>query len=297
MDQELAYNREEGTYYCNTRSEYTNRRGKVWKYYYSEDKPGYPANAPGTLSALWSPFAGAEYIFYNRNLDTYVDAAGHAWQVDYDADGNMTALIDELAHEQTWEYDAFNNVTSYTDAEGNMVRYYYDDEDFPTLLTRVVEPNDELIPVNPPNNPNDLPDGYPVTRMAYYLSSGCTDLDPPTAIEYGCGGHLKEVTDPNEVWTGYSYDQWGQSNFYREGKYDPSVAGGGTVYVLSEDTDVGSGGDNLGGGDSGGDNGSGSVDEEGNRTASQCLVSQTGGSGSGANWFPFQLPTPAGWHC
>jgi len=140
----------------------------------------------------------------------------------------------------------------------------------PTLLTSITEPADA--PGNPPA----------VTTLDYYLHR--------QGEPWGPRGALKEVIDPNGVWTGFEYDQWGQQAAYREGKYASAVASGDQyVYVL--DTPQDSAGNTTGNDSSGGGGGSSTHDSTGNETSNTCMWrAALQAPGSGPNWFPFALP-------
>jgi len=268
---------------------YTNRRGHTWTYTYPEAAPlGVPAFA-GTLRSVQNPAGMSFYSFDGSfNLLWYTDANGNWWGSTYDPRGNRLTLTDPLNHVQTWTYDGLNNVTSHTDAAGNIVRYYYDNTTFPTMPTRIVEPNDGGNPQLGEEN------GFPVTRMNYYLTSGCTRLNtgPPEDDDYACRGQLMDAIDPNAVWTGFTYDQWGQTNRYREGKYTSATAGG-DVNVYEMNNDVDSSGITIRSSSSGSGGGSMSHDSRGNPTSSTCIPRATASTGSGSNWPPFALPCSA----
>jgi RHS repeat-associated protein len=138
------------------------------------------------------------------------------------------------------------------------------------LLTSITEPADA--PGNPPA----------VTTLDYYLHR--------QGEPWGPRGAVKEVIDPNGVWTGFEYDQWGQQAAYREGKYASAVASGDQyVYVL--DTPQDSAGNTTGNDSSGGGGGSSTHDSTGNETSNTCMWrAALQAPGSGPNWFPFALP-------
>jgi hypothetical protein len=44
-------------------------------------------------------------------------------------------------------------------------------------------------------------------------------------MTYYASGQLESVTDANNVWNGFEYDQWGQQNRAIEGRWATQVAG------------------------------------------------------------------------
>ncbi len=258
--------------FYNTRTTYTNRRGNSWVYTYPEGgSVGVPANA-GTLEWVQSPVGMSRYTFDGAfNLISFRDANWNVWSSTYDSRGDRLTLTDPLDHVQTWTYDSVNNVTSHTDAAGNTVRYYYDlataNPSRPTLLTRIVEPSDTA---NPPLGEET---GFPVTQLTYYSN-----------------GQLESVTDPNGVWTGFEYDQWGQQSKYIEGRWESQVAGGGWNYGNWNTMIPASDGNGTGGSGSGGTGGAGSHDANGNPTSSGCTSDAAAGGGPPNSWPPMKLP-------
>ncbi len=271
-----------------TITEYTDRRGHERFYWYPEPAPlAIPMNY-ATLERIEEP-AGTQYFNFSggRDLLWYSDAVYNQWESTYDTRGNQLTLTDSLSHVQTWTYDPLNNLTSYTDAAGNTVRFYYDDIAYPTLLTRIVEPSDSA---NPP--PGQLPGqegAFPTTRLTYYVT---TASSCGTVLESGnraCHGQAESVTDPNNVWTGFEYDQWGQQAKYIEGRWPSQVAGVSWNYGNWHAMTLGSDGNGQGNSGSGGPGGYGGNDPDGNPTTSGCEVWATSG-GPEQTWPPFPLP-------
>jgi hypothetical protein len=166
-----------------------------------------------------------------------VDASGNGWLATHDFRGNMLTLRDPLDQVQSWTYSPVNTVTSHTDAELNVIRYYYDDPAYRTLLTRIVEPN---VSGSPPAGQLPGQEGtFPVTRLGYYLGQ-TGSCDSAGSVSIGsCRGQLKEVTDPNGVWTGFEYDQWGQPFTYSEGRIQSQTAS--TLVIIKNTTYLDSG--------------------------------------------------------
>jgi len=270
-----------------TITEYTDRRGHERFYWYPEPAPlAVPMNY-GTLQRIDEP-AGTQYFNFSggRDLLWYSDAVYNQWESTYDTRGNRLTLTDSLAHVQTWTYDPLNNLTSYTDAAANSMRYYYDDVAYPTLLTRIVEPTDSA---NPP--PGQLPGqegAFPTTRLTYYVT---TASSCDTVLESGnraCHGQLESVTDPNGVWTGFEYDQWGQQARYIEGRLEGQVASAWFPIIWHAMSPLSSG-NGMGNSSSGGSGGYGGNDSNGNPTTSGCEAVATSG-GPEQTWPPFPLP-------
>jgi YD repeat-containing protein len=97
---------------------------------------------------------------------------------------------------------------------------------YPTLLTRIIEPADGQ------GNPEAE------TLLDFYVDLDADRCGNPANV--GCG-RVKEVIDPNGVWTGFEYDIWGQKNRYSEGR----LQGGGRAedeYIYDELTTLDSGG-------------------------------------------------------
>ncbi len=274
-----------------TITEYIDRRGHERLYWYPEPAPlAIPMNY-GTLQRIEEP-AGAQYFDFSggRDLLWYSDAVYNEWESTYDTRGNRLTLTDSVSHVQTWTYDPLNNLTSYTDAAGNIVRYYYDDIAYPTLLTRIVEPSDTA---NPP--PGQLPgqEGvFPTTRLTYYLTTPDSCDTVLESDNRACHGQIESVTDPNGVWTGFEYDQWGQQAKYIEGRWPSQVAGISWNHGNWNATNLGSDGNGQGNSNSGGSGGDGGGDSDGNSTGSTCILPSTAG-GSQQTWLPFPLPTGA----
>jgi len=171
---------------------YTDRRGQVWDYVFNSQT--------GDLDEFKNPF-GATWSWMRdgqRNPVAYTDPLNNQWQSTFDGRGNRLTLADPLTHTQTWEYDAYNNVTSHTDAAGSTVQFLYESPLSPTLLTKTIEP------------PVGQGAAAAETVLNYY-----NDGEPG-----GYRGALKEVIDPNGVWTGFTYDAWGQARDYAEGRLD-----------------------------------------------------------------------------
>ena len=168
--------------------EYTDRRGEVWTY--EAARAWEPENGP--LDWIENPLGQRDTFVFDadRHMTWYQDASSHEWDYTYDDKGNvLTVTNNAIAQTRTWTYDGLNNLTSYTNPECNTVEYDYDtgkdtpenpDDDYSTLLSTIVEPEDE---------PEHL---QALTSLEYYIR------DPIECALGACDhGQLKRVTDPN----------------------------------------------------------------------------------------------------
>jgi RHS repeat-associated protein len=213
-------------------TQYIDRRGSQWIYTY-DDWYEYAFVPTATLGEIASLLNGQRTFAYDEgfNLVQYCEPSAAdstaCWNATYDANGNWLTSRDPLSisNEQTWTYDPYghNTVTSHTDGAGNITRLYYDDTSHATLLTRIVEPCDLGQP--PEGQLPGQEDGFPVTRLTYYLTAGDSGF-----------GKIKDITDPNGVWTGFEYDQWGQQATYSEGRVNQNS---GAVYYSTTTADSG----------------------------------------------------------
>jgi RHS repeat-associated protein len=240
-------------------TKYYDRRNSEWRFQYNDSTQNlYYAGpyADGNLNQTFDPVGASNYYFYNANrkaTDVIESDGYYAWRT-FDSRGNLTHEEYGDAQTKSWTYDALNNLTSYTDPLGSITRYCYEKVNFPTLLTKIIEPDDAMSPVSPASCAST---GYPTTTMDYY--TGSND---------GGRGKLKEVVDPNGVWTGFEYDTWGQQRWYKEGQWTSQVASGGTGCTFGTISN-GAGFMNASSGP-GGSSGESETDENGNPKGSKC---------------------------
>ena len=234
-------------------TQYRDRRASIWTYRYNDAVENlFP---DGNLNRTTDP-TGVDTYFYHyddRNTTDIYDDDGNHWYRIFDAKGNLLWSEDPLGHFRFFEYDTYNNLKVAYDPVGNSTRYCYEKIGYPTLLTKIIEPDDSMSPSSPGNC---AAIGYPTTTMDYYAPGN---------------GQLKDVIDPNGVWTNFEYDMWGQLASFSEGIYSAQTAGstqtscGGTV--------TSDGGGNLSSSDStGGSEGHNTYDAAGNSIGSVCKV-------------------------
>ncbi len=245
---------------------YTDRRGNVWRYdHWADATIAFP---DGNITFVTNPLGDVRSFFYDggRNVDTSIDERNNLSEWTYDFSGNMTSATDPLLNVQTWTYDAVNNVTSYTDGEGNTVSFLYEKPEYPTLLTKIIEP--------PAGNPLATAE----TILEYHLPDPTLGIRCGESTDPGCG-QLATVIDPNGVVTLFEYDLWGQLAIYGEGIPESGGGGGAAAAsgaVFQKHSTRGSGGETTSSSSSGGGSGDVNSDGEGRPTSTVCLPQVSG---------------------
>lgn len=78
---------------------------------------------------------------YNFRPSTITDAAGNTTSLSWSGDGaNLTTIKDALQHQTNITYDSRNNPTGILDPSNYLTRYFYEDPNFPALLTKIEYP-------------------------------------------------------------------------------------------------------------------------------------------------------------
>ena len=104
------------------------------------------------------------------------DEADNTTSLTWSEDGvNLLQVEDTLGQLTTINYDSNNNITSTVDSANFLTQYYYENANFPTLLTRSIDA-----------------------------------LGAETSYTYDEDGNLISITDPLENTTTYDYDEYGQ---------------------------------------------------------------------------------------
>lgn len=181
-----------------SKTEYTDRKNKVWTYNYSADDNLVSMTNP--LSKTWSAAYTATEPQLLHHATSVTNPLNKTWAMVWDEMGNLETSTDPLGHTTTRTYDGLNNLTSVTpplNDEGDpnpakTVIIEYEDEFNPTLPTKIIEPS---------------ADGYEdpaETIISYHHSDGPLMSDPAE------NGKVERVTDPNGVQTVFEYDDWGQ---------------------------------------------------------------------------------------
>jgi RHS repeat-associated protein len=164
---------------------FTDRRSKVWEME-SDEFNGELLETTNPLGQTWVMAYDTDH-----NVTSVTDPLSKVPAVyNYDGNGNMTQTTDALGNTYIYGYDAYNNLTTIQNPLLKTWTYGYTDPQDPTLLTRIIEPDD------------GQGNGIAITELVYYST---TD-----AAEGRSAGNLAYVVDPNEVITWFKYDQWGQ---------------------------------------------------------------------------------------
>lgn len=185
------------------------------------------------------------FIYDTANGTTTVtDAANQAWVYTYDADGNLTSIAsppvngqaqttrygytdghltlvtDALGHQTTYEYDAHGNRTLERDADGNTIKWTYNDDD--EVLTRTV--------YQVPDPDGAGPELASVPSTTWYV------YDDGTTDALGKKDQLRYVIDADGNVSETQYNANGQISLTRSfagAGYDTSSLSESTVPTLS----------------------------------------------------------------
>jgi len=180
------------------RTRVTDTLGKVWLYFHDREASPALVRFKTPLGKVWKWTWNDQ-----RCMTDWTDPLDRSWSATYDDFGRMLTITDPVGHGCEYTYDALGNVETATRAD-RVTIYCYEDSLHPTLVTTILEPEDDQ-------------GQRATTTLTYYDSD-----DGPVPGRWN--GLLESVTDAEGVETRFVYDDYGIQKTVYEG---PEGAAGG----------------------------------------------------------------------